>query len=199
MCAQSCQTLCNPRDCSPPSSFVHGIFQAWVLELPFPSPGDLLNPGIEPRSLVSPALAGRLAVITNRPLMCVVAHLQQRFISFNHQKKIFLAAGGGVSEWVSESRSVVSDSLWLHGLHSPWNSPGQNTRVGSLSLLQGIFPTQGSNPGPLHCGQFLYQLSHQGTDFNWDYAESMDPVGKNWHLKNIVSSNASIWNISPFI
>ena len=32
--------------------------------------------------------------------------------------------------------------------YSPWNSPGQNTEVGSLSLLQGIFPTQGSNPGP---------------------------------------------------
>ena len=72
--------------------------QEYWNRLPFPSPGDLLNPGIEPRSLVSPALAGRLAVITNRPLMCVVAHLQQRFISFNHQKKIFLAAGGGVSE-----------------------------------------------------------------------------------------------------
>ena len=40
----------------------------------------------------------------------------------------------------------MSDSLPLHGL-SPWNSPGQNTGVGSLSLLQGIFPTQGSNPG----------------------------------------------------
>ena len=34
-----------------------------------------------------------------------------------------------------------------HGLYSPWISPGQNTRIGSLSLLQGIFPTQGSNPG----------------------------------------------------
>ena len=45
----------------------------------------------------------------------------------------------------SESHSVVSDSLWPHGLYSPWNSPGQNTGVGSLSLLQGIFPTQGSN------------------------------------------------------
>ena len=43
--------------------------------------------------------------------------------------------------------SVMSDSLWPHGLYSPWNSPGQNTGVGSLSLLQGIFPTQGSNPG----------------------------------------------------
>ena len=42
----------------------------------------------------------------------------------------------------------------------PWNSPGQNTRVGSFSLLQGIFPTQGSNPGLPHCRQNLYQLSH---------------------------------------
>ena len=42
----------------------------------------------------------------------------------------------------SESHSVVSDSLKPHGLYSPWNSPGQNTGVGSLSLLQGIFPTQ---------------------------------------------------------
>ena len=49
------------------------------------------------------------------------------------------------------SRSAVSDSLWPHGLYSPWNSPGQNTRVGSLSLLQGIFPTQGLNPSLLHC------------------------------------------------
>ena len=42
----------------------------------------------------------------------------------------------------SESRSVVSDSLPPHGLYSPWNSPGQNTGVGSRSPLQGIFPTQ---------------------------------------------------------
>ena len=45
---------------------------------------------------------------------------------------------------------------------SPWNSPGQNTRVGSLSLLQGIFQTQGSNPGLPHCRWILYQLSHEG-------------------------------------
>ena len=48
-------------------------------------------------------------------------------------------------------------------LYSPWNSPGQNTGVGSLSLLQGIFPIQGSNPGLPHCRQILYQLSHQGS------------------------------------
>ena len=63
----------------------------------------------------------------------------------------------------SESFSVVSDSLQPHGLYSPWNSPGQNTGVGSLSLLQGIFPTQGLNPGLLHCRQILYHLSHKGS------------------------------------
>ena len=55
----------------------------------------------------------------------------------------------------------MSDSLQPHGWYSPWNSPGQNTDVGSLSLLQGIFPTQGLNPGLLHCRQILYQLSHK--------------------------------------
>ena len=47
--------------------------------------------------------------------------------------------------------------------YSPWNSPGQDAGVGSHSLLQGIFPTQGLNPGLLHCRQILYQLSHQGS------------------------------------
>ena len=60
----------------------------------------------------------------------------------------------------SESHSVMSDSLRLHGLYCPWNSSGQNIGVGSVSLLQGIFPTQGLNPSPLHCRQILYQLSH---------------------------------------
>ena len=63
----------------------------------------------------------------------------------------------------SESSSVVSDSLQPHGLHSPWNSPGQNTEVGSLSLLQGIFPIQESNRGLLHCRRILYQLRHKGS------------------------------------
>ena len=49
-----------------------------------------------------------------------------------------------------------------HQTHCPWNSPSKNTGVGSHSLLQGIFLTQGSNPGLLHCRQILYCLSHQG-------------------------------------
>jgi len=48
-----------------------------------------------------------------------------------------------------------------HGLVSPWNSLGQNTIVGSLSFLQGIFPIQGSSPGLPHCRWILYQLSHK--------------------------------------
>ena len=53
--------------------------------------------------------------------------------------------------------------LGPHGLYSPWNSLGQNTGVGSLSLLQGIFPTQRLNPGLPHCRWILYQLSHKGS------------------------------------
>ena len=42
-------------------------------------------------------------------------------------------------------------------MYSSWNSPGQNTGVGSISFLQAIFPTQGLNPGLPHCRQILYQ------------------------------------------
>ena len=52
----------------------------------------------------------------------------------------------------------MSDSLQPHGLYSPWDSPGQNTGVGCLSLLQGFFLTQGSNPGLPHCRRIIYQL-----------------------------------------
>ena len=63
---------------------------------------------------------------------------------------------------------MVSDSLRPRGqeptrLLRPWDSPGKNTGVGCHFLLQGIFPTQGSNPGLLHCRQTLYHLSHQGS------------------------------------
>ena len=67
------------------------------------------------------------------------------------------------SESESENCSVVADSLRPHRLYSPQKSLDQNTGVGNLSLLQGIFPTQGSNPGLLHCRRILYQLSHKGS------------------------------------
>ena len=67
---------------------------------------------------------------------------------------------GKVKVQVALSRLMLCDP---QGLYSPWNFPGQNIGVGSLSLLQDIFPTQGSNSGLHHCRWILYQLSHQGS------------------------------------
>ena len=60
---------------------------------------------------------------------------------------------------------LLFETLWT--IYSSWNSPGQNTEVGSFSHLQGIFPTQGLNPGLLHCRQILYQLSLLGLPLRW--------------------------------
>ena len=58
---QSCLTLCDPMDCSLPGSSVHGVLQAGILKwVAMPPPGDLLQPGMEPTSLKSPALASRV-------------------------------------------------------------------------------------------------------------------------------------------
>ena len=62
-------------------------------------------------------------------------------------------------KWKSLSRVRLFATPWTR----PLNSPGQNTGVNTLSLLQGIFPTQGSNPSLLHCRWILYQLSHKGS------------------------------------
>ena len=87
-------------------------------------------------------------------LSVVIRSLVIREMSVSNEIKVII-------NWESESHSVVSDSFRPHGLYSPWNSPGQNTGVGSLSLLQGTFLTQGLNPGLLHCRQILYHLSYQ--------------------------------------
>ena len=85
----------------------------------------------------------------------------------------------------SESHSVVSNSFWPYGplqarLLCPWNSPGKINGVGCHSLLQGIFPTQESNPGLLPCRQILYHLSHQ---------EALRVPGGKWTLM-MLSSHA---------
>ena len=80
--------------------------------------------------------------------------------------KFIIFCGWEIFHYISiymKSQSVMSNSLWPHGLYNPWDSPGQNTGVGSLFLLQGIFPTQGLNPGLPHCRQILHQLSHKGS------------------------------------
>ena len=67
----------------------------------------------------------------------------------------------GKWKWKLLSHAWLFTTPWT--IYSPWNSLSQNTRVGSHSLLQGIFPTQGSNPGLPHCRRILYPLSHQGS------------------------------------
>ena len=69
----------------------------------------------------------------------------------------------------------MSDSLRPHGPYSPWNSAGQNMGVGSLSLFQGIFPTQGLNPGLPHYRRILYQLSHKGSPQTQRWAAFLPP------------------------
>ena len=113
---------------------VHGILQAKILEwVAFPFSRQSSQPRVGPRS---PALQA-----DSLPAEPQGTNVQS-------------------TKW---SCSVVSDSLWPHGLYSPWNSPGQNTEVGSLSLFQGIFPTRGLNPGLPHCRRILDQLSHKGS------------------------------------
>ena len=73
-----------------------------------------------------------------------------------------ISLGQGFLKSESESCLVVSSFLGTHGLYNPWNSPGQNTKVGSLPLLQWIFPTQESAQGLLYCRRILYQLSYHG-------------------------------------
>ena len=74
----------------------------------------------------------------------------------------------------------MSDSLWPHGLYSLWHSPGQNIGVGSLFLLQGIFPTQGSNPGLPNCRRILYQLSHKGSPRILEWVAYPFSSGSSW-------------------
>ena len=64
---------------------------------------------------------------------------------------------------ISKSLSCVRHGRWPARLLHPWDSPGKNTGVCCHSLLQGIFPTQGSNPGLPHCRQTLYHLNQQGS------------------------------------
>ena len=79
---------------------------------------------------------------------------------FQREDELWTQTGFKSKLCESTSRSVMSNSLQPID-NSPWNSPGQNTGVGSLSLLQGIFTTQGLKQGLSHCSKILYQLRHK--------------------------------------
>ena len=74
----------------------------------------------------------------------------------------------------------MSNSLQLHGLCSPWNSPGQNTGMGNLSFFQGIFQSQGSNPSLPHCRPIVYQLSHKGSPRILEWVTYPFSSGSSW-------------------
>ena len=66
-----------------------------------------------------------------------------------------------------ESCSVVSDSLWPHGLYNPWNSPVQNTGVGSLSLLQGSSQPRDRTQVSCIAGRFFTSWATREAQHNW--------------------------------
>ena len=94
---------------------------------------------------------------------------------------------------VSESCSVVSDSLQPHGLYSPKNSLGQNTRVGSHLFLQGIFPTQGLNQVSRISGGFLTSWATREALLKWDDISVSSLWVKHITLHNIDRLQAVIW------
>ena len=80
-----------------------------------------------------------------------------------------------IKKW-SESCSVVSNSLWPHGLYSPWNSPGQNTGVGSFSLLQGIFPPRDQTQVSCIVGRFFTSWATRGAQEYWSGKPTPSPA-----------------------
>ena len=120
----------------------HGPYSPWD------SPGQ--NTGVGCHALLQ-------VIFPTQGLNSGLLHCSQILWRLSHQGSPRINTEVGESE----SCSLVSDSLRLY--YSPWNSSGLNIGVDSLYLLQGIFPTQGSNTGLLHCRRILYQLSCKGS------------------------------------
>ena len=97
---------------------------------------------------------------SQRALSVYIVLLSLMVLKMNEKTKYALTAFFSFEEktmpLLCAKVTVLSDSLWPPGLYSPWNFPGQNTRVGSCFLLQRIFPTQGLNPCLPHHRRILY-------------------------------------------
>ena len=119
--------------------------QGYWSGLPFPSLGDLPDPGIKPRSPVLQADSLPAEPQGKPKSMCCI---------------YFCAVPCLVAQSCPTLCNPTDCSSLVSSVHG--DSPGKDTGVGCHALLQGIFPTQGSNPGLLHCRQILYHLSHQG-------------------------------------
>ena len=127
--------LCDRMDCNPPGCSVHGTSRARILQWVVISSSRGLSTYPVPNSIFYKGLFTITATLGDKCFCVCVSH------------------------------SVVSDSLPPHGLGPTrllcsWDFPGKNTGLGCHFLLQGVFLTQGLNPGLPHCSQILYHLSH---------------------------------------
>ena len=141
-------------DCSPLGSSTHGMFQARILEwvaISFSRESSWPRDWTQVSCTVSRSISFLFSGKTKAPNFTVSPTSGTGFLGQHKEEGISLLV-----ETESEIHSVRYDSLWPHGPYSSWYSPGQNTGVGSLSLLQGIFPTQELNPG-----RKLYSISSQ--------------------------------------
>ena len=100
------------------------------------------------------------------------------WILLSHEKeRIWVSSNEMDGKWKLLSSVRLIASPWIY---SPWNSPGQNTGMGSLSLLQGIFLTQRSNPGLPPCRQILCWLSHKGSPRILEWVAFLFSKGSSW-------------------
>ena len=137
MCVQLCPTLCDPMDCHPLGSSVHGVLQATIPEwVAFPFPKEF------PQPLLNPCLLHLL-------------HWQEDSLALSHHTVLLCL--------VAQKCLTLCNPMDYSWILCPWDSPGKNTGVGCHAFLQRIIPTQGSNPGLLYCRRILYHLNHQGS------------------------------------
>ena len=144
--AQSCPTLCNAMDCSPPGSSIHGIFQARISEwVTISFSRDLPNPGIEPRSPAWPTNS-LLTEPPGKPKNTGVSSLS-------------------LLQEIFPTQEINPDHPHCRGIlyHLSHQGSPRILEWVAFPFSKGIFPTQGSNLGLPHCGQVLYQPSHNGS------------------------------------
>ena len=159
--AQSCPTLCDPMNCSTPGfPVLHHLpefVQTHVHWSVMPSNHLILCCPL----LLLPSIFPSIRVFSSESALRIrwpkygslsISPSSEYWVLY-HKRPL-----GSPCSSCEMKVGLLCPTLWPHGLYSLWDSPGQNTGVGSLSLLQGIFPTQGSNPGLPHCRQILYRV-----------------------------------------
>ena len=192
-----CLTRCKPTDYSPPGFLSIGFSrQEYWNGLPFPSPGDLPDPGMEPGSsalqadsfLLEPPgnpiyktdpqffCTQWLKLARGLPFLPRYHHLGKLSVSLPKMSLLFWLLNIHCSAsykivFHTALHLCIFASLWTIGwVPLSWDSPGKNTGVGCYALLQGIFLTQESNPYllcVLHCRWILHLISHPGSPFSY--------------------------------